>query len=658
MRDKADVRQVIKAVKAKLAEIGPTLPSGVSVRVVYDRSAFIDRAIATLHEELLKEIVVVALVCIVFLLHLRSALVPIAILPIAILASFCVMYLQGISSNIMSLSGIAIAIGTMVDAAIVMVENAHKHYERDFTTGKTHWEIIRDAATEVGPTIFFTLLVITVSFLPIFALEGQEGRLFKPLAFTKTYAMAWAALLSVTLAPVLMGYAVSGKIVSEERNVISQFLIRVYRPLLGGVLRFPRMVVTAALLVTLSAFFPWNKWVVAHLPDGKLRQLAQKLGVLFPLQNLGSEFMPPLYEGDLLYMPTTLPGISPTKARELLQQTNKIIMSFGEVATAFGKIGRAESATDPAPLDMVETTIMLKNQSEWPVVEIRDPESGKIIARRRRTPDELIAALDRALQIPGVTNAWTMPIRARIDMLATGFRTPVGIKVAGPDLRTLERIGESLESVIRGVPGTSSVYSERVMQGNYIEIDIARDMITRYGLTIADVQEAVELALGGMPLTMTVEGLERYAVILRYARDYREWIEDFERILIPTPSGAKIPLGTVAKIRTVSGPMAIKSEGAIPNVWVYVDVHGVDLGTYLRRAQNAVKTAIANGEISLPQGYSLIWSGQYEHMQRARERLLIIVPVTLFLILVILYFNTRSWTKTAIVILAVPFSLV
>jgi len=653
----ANVRTTIQAVKKRLDEAMKSLPSDVSYKIVYDRSALIDRAVRTLEEKLIEESIVVALVCILFLLHFRSALVAIVILPAAVLISFIIMYNQGISSNIMSLGGIAIAVGAMVDAVIIMIENAHKHIERDGGR-KDHWAIIRDASIEVGPTLFYSLLVITVSFIPVFALQGQEGRMFKPLAYTKTYSMAAAALLSVTLAPVLMGYFIRGHMIPEDKNPINRLLIWIYHPVLNFVIRFRKTVIFIAIIIVAGVFFPWNKLVVEPLAEGKLKDAAARLNRFFPFQNIGSEFMPPLYEGDLLYMPTTFPGISSTKARELLQQTDAIIKTFPEVHHVFGKIGRAETATDPAPFDMVETTIMLKDEKEWPVVDITDPATGKVTARRRRTPDELVRAMDAAIHFPGLTNAWTMPIKTRIDMLATGIKTPVGIKVAGPDLKELERIGSEIGAVVHGVPGTSSVFAERVMGGNYIEFEINRDEIARYGLTLGDVQDVLEVALGGMPLATTVEGLERYTVNMRYERDFREDLEALKQVTVPTPSGAQIPLGQLANLRIVSAPMGIKSEGAVPNAWLYIDVKDTDIGTYVTRAQDAVNQAIAAGRIKIPAGYSLFWSGQYEYMMRAKERLQIVVPITLLLIILIIHLNTRSAIKTAIVLLAVPFSLV
>jgi Cu(I)/Ag(I) efflux system membrane protein CusA/SilA len=667
-----DTRQVIQAVKARLDQAMKSLPEGVTYTIAYDRTALIDRAVSTLQEKLIEECIVVALVCLLFLMHLRSAFVAIVILPIAVLASIAIMFGQGLSSNIMSLGGIAIAVGAMVDAAIIMIENAHKHIERDGGR-KPHWDIIRDAATEVGPTLFYSLLVITVSFLPVFTLQSQEGRMFKPLAFTKTYSMAAAALLSVTLAPVLMGFFIRGKIPPEDRNPLNRMLIWLYHPLLDLAIRFRWWVIIGAGFIVGWVFFPWNAWVVQPLPDGAMKSFAAKLNPAFPYQSLGSEFMPPLYEGDLLYMPTTFPGISPTKAREVLQQTDQIIHSFSEVQQVFGKVGRAESATDPAPMDMIETTIMLKPEEDWPAVDIAD-SAGRVIAHRRRTVDELTAALNAAVQIPGLTNAWTMPIKTRIDMLATGIKTPVGIKVAGANLAELERIAGQIEVLIRRVPGTASVFAERVMGGNYIEFEIDRDAIARYGLTIGEVQDTLEVALGGMPLTTTVEGLERYGVILRYDRDYRENLDTLRELLIPVKSSsavaagmggasgaglmAQVPLDQIAKVRVVAAPMGVKSEGAVPNAWVYVDVQGTDIGHYVQAAQKTVGDAIERGEVKLPPGYTIVWSGQFEYMQRARQRLLIVVPLTLLIIVLIIYLNTKSWIKTAIVLLAVPFSLV
>ena len=532
-------------------------------------------------------------------------------LPVAVLMAFIVMHYQGINANIMSLGGIAIAIGAMVDAAIIMIENVHKHLERD-QGKKSHWQIIADASKEVGPTLFFALLVITVSFAPVFTLGEQEGRLFKPLAFTKTYSMAAAAILAVTIVPVLMGYWIRGRIRPESRNPISRILIWIYNPVLHFSLRWKWVVLLVAVLIVASIWIPYSR--------------------------IGSEFMPPLWEGDLLYMPTTLPGISITKARELLQQTDKIIASFPEVANVFGKVGRADTATDPAPLSMIETTIMLKPESEW---------------RPGMTPQKLINEMDRSIQIPGLTNAWTMPIKTRIDMLSTGIKTPVGIKLSGPDLLVLEELGREVEAVVREVPGTLSVYAERVMGGNYLDFDIRREALARYGLRTGDVQDVIQSAIGGMNITTTIEGLERYPVNLRYGRDFRSSIQDLKDIMVPTPLGQQIPLGELADIEIRKGPPAIKTEGSRPNAWIYVDLSDIDVGTYVEMARRAVRE-----QVVLPAGYNLIWSGQYEYMVRAKERLMYVIPMTLIIIFLIIYINTRSVFETIIVFLAVPFSLV
>lgn len=653
----ANAYKVIQDVKQRLEQAMKALPPDVQVTVAYDRTALIDRAVKTLEEKLIEESVVVAVVCLAFLLHLRSALVAILILPVAVLIALFVMFGQGISSNIMSLGGIAIAIGAMVDAVIIMIENAHKHLEHD-QGKKPHWQIIRDAAVEVGPTLFYSLLVITVSFLPVFTLQEQEGRMFKPLAFTKTYSMAAAALLSITLAPILMGWFIRGKIPKEEKNPINRFLIWLYHPVIDFIIKWRWTVIIGAGALIVWVFLPWN-WLAAQvLPEGSARDKAFQVGKLFPYQNIGAEFMPPLDEGDLLYMPTTFPGISPTKAREILQTTDRLIKSFPEVDTVFGKAGRAETATDPAPMDMIETTIRLKPEAQWPAVDITD-DNGKVIAHRRRTSEELIEALNNTVQIPGLNNAWTMPIKTRIDMLSTGIKTPVGIKIAGPDLPELERIAIEVEATLRNVPGTTSVIAERVMGGRFIEFEIDREAIARYGLTMGDVQDVLSVALGGMPLTTTVEGLQRYTVNLRYDRDFRSDLRALrEDIIVPTPTGAQIPLGQLATVKVVDGPMGIKSEGASPNAWVYVDIRGVDVGTYVQTAMHAVNAAVANGQIKLPAGYNIFWSGQFEYMMRAKQRLMIVVPLTLLIITLIIYLNTRSLIKTAIVMLAVPFSLV
>jgi Cu(I)/Ag(I) efflux system membrane protein CusA/SilA len=517
---------------------------------------------------------------------------------------------QGINANIMSLGGIAIAVGAMVDAAIVMIENAHKHIEYD-AGKKPHWELIADASKEVGPALFFSLLIIAVSFLPVFTLEAQEGRLFRPLAFTKTYAMLGSSLLAVTVVPVLMGYWIRGKIRPEEKNPVNRFLIWIYHPIIKLVLKAKVPVIFLAVVVLAVSYLPW-RWT-------------------------GSEFMPPLNEGDLLYMPTTLPGISITKAKELLQQTDRIIATFPEVHHAFGKVGRAETATDPAPLSMIETTIMLKPESEW---------------REGMTMEKLVDELNNAIQFPGLTNAWTMPIKTRIDMLSTGIKTPVGIKLMGDDLQVLSNLGARVEAVIREVPGTLSAYSERVTGGNFLDYRIKREEAARYGLTVGDIQDIIMTAVGGMNVTQTVEGLERYPVNMRYGSELRDTPEKLRRILVPTPTGTQVPITQVADIRIVKGPPSIKSENARKNAWIYVDIRGIDVGTYVKMAQQAVRE-----KVKLPPGYSMVWSGQYEYMVRAQKRLMIVVPMTLVIIFLLLYFNFKNITESLIVMLSVPFSL-
>jgi len=602
--------KVIQNVKKRLADLESGLPKGVKVRAVYDRSSLILRAIDTLKRTLIEESLIVALVCIVFLFHFRSALVGIFTLPVGVLISLIIMERQGINANIMSLGGIAIAIGAMVDAAIVMIENAHKHIEHDGGK-KPHWELIADAAKEVGPALFFSLLIIAISFLPVFTLEAQEGRLFRPLAFTKTYAMMGSALLAITIVPVLMGYLIRGNIRPENKNPVNRFLIWVYHPIIKLVLKAKVLVILLAVVVLAVTTIPWTR--------------------------LGSEFMPPLNEGDLLYMPTTLPGISVTKAKELLQQTDRIIASFPEVHHVFGKIGRAETATDPAPLSMIETTITLKPESEW---------------REGMTPDKLIQELDNAIQFPGLTNAWTMPIKARIDMLATGIKTPVGIKLMGENLQILSDLGEQIEAVVREIPGTASVYSERVTGGNFLDFTIKRDEAARYGLTVDDIQSIIMSAIGGMNITRTVEGLERYPVNLRYGSELRDTPEKLRRILVPTPTGAQIPITQVADIQIRKGAPAIKSENARKNAWIYIDISGIDVGTYVKNAQQTVRE-----KINMPPGYSLVWSGQYEYMVRAQQRLAVVVPMTLVIIFLLLYFNFKNIIESLIVMLSVPFSL-
>jgi len=611
MRSGENALETIRAVKAKLASLAENLPPGVEIVPVYDRAPLIERAIDNLRTKLLEQVLIVALICVVFLVHLRSALVAILLLPLGILFSFIVMFHQGINANIMSLGGIAIAIGTMIDAGIVMVENAHKHLERDGGE-RPRREVLIEAAVEVGPSLFFSLLIITASFLPIFALEAQEGRLFKPLAFTKTYAMGGAALLSITVVPALMVWLVRGRILPESRNPLNRWVLAAYRPLLAAALRHRFAVVAASVLLVVAS--------------------------LYPINEIGSEFMPPLDEGDLLYMPTTLPGISITKARELLQQTDRIIATVPEVERVFGKIGRAETATDPAPLSMVETTITLKPRSEW---------------RPGMTPQKLIEELDGKIHFPGLTNAWTMPIKTRIDMLSTGIKTPVGIKVAGPDLGVLEQIGRTIEATLRDVPGTLSVYSERVVGGNYLDFDIDRDQIARYGLTVGDVQDVIKTAIGGMNVSQTVEGLERYPINLRYSRELRDDLSSLRRVLVPTPGGAQVPLDQLAKLRFEKGPPAVKTENARPNAWIYVDLAGIDVGTYVKSARQTVQE-----KVDLPPGYTLQWSGQYEYLERAQKRLVLIAPITLGIIFLLLYLNFRRLSDTLLVLAGLPFSLV
>ena len=612
MRWGENASKTIVAVKERLAELQRSLPDGVEIVVTYDRSDLIQRAVDTLKGKLVEEFLVVALVCAVFLFHLRSSVVIMLSLPIGILVAFIVMHLQGINANIMSLGGIAIAIGAMVDAAIVMIENVHKHIEKEPLTDENRWRIMGDAASEVGPPLFFSLLIITLSFLPVFTLEAQEGRLFAPLAFTKTYAMAAAAGLSITLVPVLMGYFIRGKVTPEHKNPINRVLIAAYRPVINAVIRFPRETLALAAIVLFVG--------------------------LWPATQLGSEFMPPLDEGDLMYMPTTYPGISVDKAREILQHTDKMILAVPEVKRVFGKIGRAETATDPAPLTMIETVIQLKPREEW---------------REGMTPESLRAELNRVVKYTGLTNAWVMPIKTRIDMLATGIKTPVGIKVAGPDLKVIERIGRDLERVLADVEGTASVYSERVAGGRYVDVDIDRKRASRFGLNIDDVQDIVRSAVGGMNVTQTVEGLERYPVNVRYPQRFRDSVEQLKLLPIVTPQGARIALADVADVKVVDGPPVIKSENARLNGWTYVDITGRDLGSYVAAAQTIVANAV-----DLPAGYSLAWSGQYEYMVRAKERLSVVGPVTLAIIVLLLYLNFRRFAEVAIIMGTLPMALI
>jgi Cu(I)/Ag(I) efflux system membrane protein CusA/SilA len=603
---------VIEAAKAKLAALASSLPTGVRIEPVYDRSTLIYRAIETLKATVIEESLIVAAVCVLFLLHLRSALVAIIMLPVGVLMAFIAMRVLGLSSNIMSLGGIAIAIGAMVDAAIVMIENAHKHLERA-APGKPRREIVIEAAVEVGPALFFSLLVITVSFLPIFALEAQEGRLFKPLAYTKSFAMAAAALLSITLVPALMVLFVRGRILPERRNPLNRLLIFLYRPVIALVLRAK----IATVLLALAAL----------------------AASIIPAQRLGSEFMPTLNEGTLFYMPTTLPGLTLTKAAELLQTQNKIIASFPEVETVFGKAGRAATATDPAPTEMFETVINLKPESEW---------------RAGMTIDDLIAEMDRSLQFPGVSNAWTMPIKARIDMLSTGIRTPVGVKLFGTDLAEMERLARQIEAVVRTVEGTTSAYAERVMGGYYLEILPDRAALARYGLTVGDAQEVIATALGAAPVTTTVEGRERYSVVVRYPQAFRGNPQAIAtEVLVPTSSGDAVPLGQVASIRLTQGPAAIRTENAQLAVYIFVDQRGRDIGGYVAEARRVVAE-----QVPLPPGYYVLWSGQFEYLERAKARLKVVVPATVLLIFFLLYLNFRRLTETLIVMLSLPFSMV
>ena len=612
MRFGENAQKTIAGVKAKLEQLKQGLPDGVELVPVYDRSDLIERAVRNLWHKLGEELLMVALVCVVFLLHVRSSLVAIVSLPVGILVAFIVMYWQGLNANIMSLGGIAIAVGAMIDGAIVLIENMHKHMERTPLTPQNRWQVVADSAAEVGPALFFSLMIITVSFIPVFTLEAQEGRMFSPLAFTKTYAMAAAAALAITLVPVLMGYFIRGKVIAEQRNPVNRLLIALYRPVIALLLRFPVTTLLFAVLITL-------------------------LGSI-PLKQIGSEFMPPLDEGDLMYMPTTYPGISIGKARELLQQTDKLIRTVPEVENVFGKVGRAETATDPAPLTMIETFIQLKPRDEW---------------RQGLTTEGLKQELDALVKLPGVTNAWVMPIKTRIDMLATGIKTPVGIKVAGPDLDMIQQSGQKLESILAEVPGTASVYSERVAGGRYIKVDIQREKAARYGLNIAQVQQVVATAIGGMNVAQTVEGLERYPINLRYPQDYRDSPERLALLPIVTPSGQVVSLGDVAQVYIEQGPPGIKSENARLNGWTFIDIENVDVGGYVEEAREVVQA-----QLDLPAGYSVTWAGQYEYMQRAKAKLTYVVPLTLMLIVVLLYMNFRSFAEVFIIILTLPLAMV
>jgi Cu(I)/Ag(I) efflux system membrane protein CusA/SilA len=619
MRFGENALATIEHVREKLDELKKGLPEGVEIVPVYDRGSLIERAVETLNSALTQELIIVCALVALFLLHLRSSLVIIVTLPLGVLMAFIVMKWQGINANIMSLGGIALAIGDMVDGAVVMVENAHKHLAQAAEekqaplTAKERWQAIGNASREVGSGLFSSLLVITVSFLPIITMEAQEGRLFSPLAYTKTYAMAAAAILTITLVPVLMGYFVRGKIIPEQKNPINRFLHFIHAPVLKLAMRWRAMTLVLAALLMAS--------------------------MLYPLSKIGSEFMPPLYEGDILYMPTTFPGISITKAREILQQTDKMLRTFPEVQQVFGKIGRAETATDSAPLMMVETTIQLKPQEQWP-----DPN---------KSTRQLMDELDKAVRLPGVANSWTMPIKNRIDMLATGIKTPVGIKVSGPDLNVLQTLALQIAEAMKALPETLSAYGDRAVGGYFLDFNINREAAARYGLTTGDVQDVIQSAIGGMNITETVEGLERYPVNLRYPRDLRDNLEALRRVLIPTPTGSQIPLALVADIQFTRGTDVIKTEDARPNAWVYVDLKTSDIGGYVEQAKEMLAE-----KIDLPAGYTVTWSGQFEYMERAAERLQIVVPITLLLIFILLYCAFRNITEPAIVMLAIPFSLI
>ncbi|KXJ45684.1 MAG: cation transporter, partial [Cycloclasticus sp. Phe_18] len=619
MRYGENALSTIEGVRKKLEELKRGLPEGVEIIPVYDRGNLIERAVASLNESLLQELAVVSLVVILFLLHVRPALVAIITLPMGILMAFIIMKMQGLNANIMSLGGIAITIGTMVDGAIVMVENAHKHLAQATTdkgaelSDDERWKTIGNASREVGPALFFSLLIITVSFLPIFTMQAQEGRMFSPLAFTASYAMAAAAILAVTLVPVMMGYFIRGKVVSEHENPLNRWMHAMHTPALKLALQWRRVTVLLALCLFLLTLYPFSK--------------------------LGSEFMPPLDEGDILYMPTTFPGISITKAKELLQQTDKIIKTFPEVLHVFGKVGRAETATDSAPLSMIETTIRLKPKEEWP--------------NPNKTTQQLMAEMDKAIKFPGLANAWTMPIKTRIDMLSTGIKTPVGIKVSGPDLNVLESLSGQIERAMKTIPETTSAFGDRSVGGYYLDFDINREAASRYGLTTGDVQDVIQSAIGGMNVTETVEGLERYPVNVRYPRELRDDFESLKRVLIATPSGSQIPLAQVAELNYRRGPPVIKSENSRPNAWIYVDISTSDIGGFVSKA----KQVLAD-QVKIPAGYTVVWSGQFEYMERAAKRLQIVVPVTVIIIFLLLYLNFRNLVEPLIVMLALPFGVI
>ncbi len=610
MRFGENARKVIDGVKQRLEDLKSGLPPGVQIVTAYDRSDLIQRAIDTLKRTITEEIIIVSLVCFIFLLHVRSAIVAIISLPLGVLISLILQYQFHINANILSLAGIAIAIGAMVDASVVMVENAHKHIEHAPPDAPRE-PLILEAAKEVGPSLFFAILVITISFLPIFALTGETGRLFRPLAFTKTFAMGGSAILAITLVPILMLYFIRGKIIPDEKNPVARATMVVYRPVLRGIMRFPKLAIALAFLAMAVT--------------------------IYPLMHLGSEFMPPLDEGDLLYMPTTMPGVSITEAKNILQQTDRIIRTFPEVEYVFGKAGRADTATDPAPLSMIETTIRLKNRKDW---------------RPGLTTEALIREMDAAVKFPGLANSWGYPIKIRIDMLSTGIKTPVGIKFLGPDLEVLNRLAVEAEAILKNVPGTASAFAERVTGAYYLDFVIKRREAARYGLTVGDVQEVITSALGGENITQTVEGLERYPVNLRYFQDYRQNLPALRRILISTPEGSQVPVEQVADIQVHQGPDMIKSEGSRRSAWVFVDIHDIDVGTYIAKAKEAIAA-----RLKIPTGYSLIWSGQFEYMEAASKRLQVIIPVTLVLVFLLLYLNTHSLAKVGIIMLAVPFSL-
>ncbi|WP_429011540.1 efflux RND transporter permease subunit [Aeromonas veronii] len=612
MRYGENAQHTIDGVKARLAELKSSLPQGVEVVTVYDRSDLIQRAIDNLSGKLLEEFAVVVLVCLAFLFHLRSSLVVVITLPIAILVAFIVMHLQGINANIMSLGGIAIAIGAMVDGAIVMIENVHKHMEREALTDKNRWRIITEASIEVGPAIFFSLLIITISFLPVFALEAQEGRMFHPLAYTKTYAMAAAAALAITLVPVIMGYFIRGKVLAEQANPLNRWLSQGYVPLLKAVLARPKTTLAVAAVVTVAGFWP--------------------------LKYLGSEFIPPLDEGDIMYMPTTAANISVGKAREILQQTDKLIRTVPEVQNVFGKAGRAETATDPADLVMMETSIQLKPRDQW---------------RPGMTPEKLKEELDSLIRFPGLTNAWVPPIKTRIDMLATGIKTPVGIKIAGPDLKVIQQLGQQLEQIVGKVEGASSVYAERVAGGRYVKVDIDRLKAARYGLNIADVQAVLATAVGGMEVGQTIEGRERYPINLRYPQSYRDSVASLELLPVVTPSGARIALADVARVYISDEAPMLRSENARLNGWVYVDIRGRDIGSFVDEAKAEV-----GKQLVLPAGYALTWSGQYEYMERAKARLAYVVPLTVAIIVLLLYLAFRRVQEVLLILTTLPLAVV